>query len=118
MLDDMAQPWSGSAWAFLAALERVPPSRIDLDAASRLLRHLSDRGLRKDRRQLAKAIRRLVEPPAVSGTFDEPSYLAVNLDVARSLAGSPPGSQRGINRGLLQTCSARRCKRRQIAPGL
>jgi GT2 family glycosyltransferase/glycosyltransferase involved in cell wall biosynthesis len=65
---------------------------VSLEEASRLLRHLSETGLRKERRQLAKAIWPFIEPPAVTGHFDEPAYLAINTDVAQSLAGAPAGS--------------------------
>jgi GT2 family glycosyltransferase/glycosyltransferase involved in cell wall biosynthesis len=93
MLERVARASAESAWACMAALEEPPCSRVSLAEASHLLQHLlqhlSERGLRKDRRRLANAIWRFVEPPPVGGRFDELAYLAINTDVAKSLAGSP-----------------------------
>lgn len=91
LLDEL-QRRDAAAWSFGADVPATIPRQIGIGSASRLLRHLTGQELRLDRRRLTATIWRYVEPPVVTGSFDEARYLGANSDVAQALAGAPAGS--------------------------
>jgi len=95
--DAIARRREAGAWAFGAAMPPTVPRRIGIEQASRLLRHLAEQRSggdrrRGDRRRVTATVWRYVEPPPITGKFEEPRYLGANRDVAQAMAGAPAGS--------------------------
>lgn len=88
MLRHLPEAAIADVWRFVALLAPTPENlaaKLSMSEAWAVLRYLKEQEFAAGHRKVTEALWPFVKPPEVGGYFDAHLYMAVNVDVARSV---------------------------------